>query len=382
MIKDLIEKCGDCGKSIIDTEKYDKIVKKQSESIKKSEDEKNRLKKSLEDQLKTQKQKQALAIQDALKKEKNSREAEITKQVKIKTEKENRRREEENKIKLKKLMKEQKEETIKNVKDDLAFQHQKELNKEKLEKQRLQTKVIELHKKIKQGSMEVDGEAQEVTLEDYLKTRFQNDIITPIGKGKAGADCIHEIKENGKSHGKILWESKNTKQFASDWIPKLLTDMGEKNIGFGIIASETLPKNFNGSMEFREKGKIMICQFNKRTLDIVSDMLRYLVFNIAKYKNVSRNADYNKEELWKVVTSETFRINVINLMNVTERELEQLEKDQLDAQKSFGKREKIIFERKKYLRSLLSPVMRVEGALPQNLLEDQSSEIEEEDKPF
>lgn len=382
MIKDLIEKCGDCGKSIIDTEKYDKIVKKQSESIKKSEDEKNRLKKSLEDQLKTQKQKQALAIQDALKKEKNSREAEITKQVKIKTEKENRRREEENKIKLKKLMKEQKEETIKNVKDDLAFQHQKELNKEKLEKQRLQTKVIELHKKIKQGSMEVDGEAQEVTLEDYLKTRFQNDIITPIGKGKTGADCIHEIKENGKSYGKILWESKNTKQFASDWIPKLLIDMGEKNIGFGIIASETLPKNFNGSMEFREKGKIMICQFNKRTLDIVSDMLRYLVFNIAKYKNVSRNADYNKEELWKVVTSETFRINVINLMNVTERELEQLEKDQLDAQKSFGKREKIIFERKKYLRSLLSPVMRVEGALPQNLLEDKSSEIEEEDKPF
>ena len=57
-------------------------------------------------------------------------------------------------------------------------------------------------------------------------------------------------------------------------------------------------------------------------------------------------------------------------MNVTKKELEQLEKDQLDAQKSFGKREKIIFERKKYFRSLLSPVIRVEGALPQNLLED------------
>ena len=370
MIKNIIKKCGDCGKSIVDTEKYDKIAKKYSESIKKSENEKNHLKKTLEDQLKNQKQKQALAINEALKNEKKDREAEITKQVKIKTEKENKRRENENQIKLKKIMKEQKEETIKNVKTDLELQHQKELNKEKIEKHRLQTKVIELHKKIKQGSMEVDGEAQEITLENYLRTRFPNDIITPIGKGKPGADCIHEIIENGKSYGKILWESKNTKQFASDWISKLLTDMGEKNIGFGILASETLPKDFDGSMEFRERGKIMICQFNKRTLDIVSDMIRYLVFNIAKYKNISKNADYNKEELWKVVTSETFRINVINLMNVTKKELEQLEKDQLDAQKSFGKREKIIFERKKYFRSLLSPVIRVEGALPQNLLED------------
>ena len=30
MINDLIEKCGDCGKSIIDTEKYKKILDQQS----------------------------------------------------------------------------------------------------------------------------------------------------------------------------------------------------------------------------------------------------------------------------------------------------------------------------------------------------------------
>ena len=94
MIKNIIKKCGDCGKSIVDTEKYDKIAKKYSESIKKSENEKNHLKKTLEDQLKNQKQKQALAINEALKNEKKDREAEITKQVKIKTEKENKRTDE------------------------------------------------------------------------------------------------------------------------------------------------------------------------------------------------------------------------------------------------------------------------------------------------
>ena len=62
----------------------------------------------------------------------------------------------------------------------------------------------------------------------------------------------------------------------------------------------------------------------------------------------------------------------MNLINVTKNEEAQIEKDRLELEKSFVKREKYISERKKYFRSMLTQFMKVDGALPLNLLEDQT----------
>mgnify|MGYP006997649749 CR=1 FL=1 len=111
-------------------------------------------------------------------------------------------------------------------------------------------------------------------------------------------------------------------------------------------------------------------------------MMRFLIINIARNKNISKNANSHMQELWKIVTSETFKINVLNLINVTKKEEAQIEKDRLESEKSLVKRGQFINERKKNFRSMLSQFMKVEGALPPDLLEDKTSENEEEDRPF
>ena len=95
-----------------------------------------------------------------------------------------------------------------------------ELQIEKL-KSDLQTAVT----RAEQGSMQAQGEASEVNIEETLKLLFPGDEVLEIKKGQSGADCLLIVKNSaGRPTGKILFESKNTKSFSSDWIPKLRQD--------------------------------------------------------------------------------------------------------------------------------------------------------------
>ena len=61
-------------------------------------------------------------------------------------------------------------------------------------------------KRIDQGSVQSQGEAGEVLIEETLKNKYPNDEILEIPKGKKGADVLHKIKANsGKVAGTILY---------------------------------------------------------------------------------------------------------------------------------------------------------------------------------
>jgi hypothetical protein len=85
---------------------------------------------------------------------------------------------------------------------------------EKLESQRKLAE--EMKRKAEQGSMQSQGEAQELLLEDLLQTAFPFDIIEEVGKGVRGADCMLTVRNKlGQECGKIIFESKRTKDFSA-----------------------------------------------------------------------------------------------------------------------------------------------------------------------
>lgn len=86
--------------------------------------------------------------------------------------------------------------------------------------------ILEMKRKSEQGSMQMQGEVQELAIEAYLESTFPKDTIEPISKGKRGGDCVHIVKDT-YNHicGKILYESKRTKHFSSEWITKVKDDM-------------------------------------------------------------------------------------------------------------------------------------------------------------
>ncbi|MEN9447882.1 MAG: hypothetical protein RJA25_1172, partial [Bacteroidota bacterium] len=138
-------------------------------------------------------------------------------------------------------------------KNDLRF---KEYEK-KIEQ--TQKALDEAQRKATQGSMQLQGEVQELALEALLKEAFPFDLIEEVSKGVRGADCIQTVRNNfGQPCGKIIYESKRTQAFANDWIEKLKTDMRAKSADIAVIVTQTMPKDMD---HFGEKNGIWVCTY-------------------------------------------------------------------------------------------------------------------------
>ena len=308
----------------------------------------------------------------------------IRKEIEKKVRNENKEDERE---KLEKLLRKELEPQIqKEVKNSVKFKHEKELQREKTKTSRMgedlkkankalvktQESLQKAQRPIDQGSPELDGEVQEIVLENYLSKRFLNDVFTPVPKGKPGADTIQEIMDKNISCGKVLWESKTVKNFSEKWVEKLLDDMSVNNIGLGVLATEILPKKMKEKFEFRENKKIIICKFDE-TLDVVSEMVRQLALtvNIARNQG-TKNPDKSQNELWQIFNSETFIIEFRSLLKTAIQEKSQIEKDKSNDDKSYKKRIALWNDRKDHLANIVRTLSQVEGTkMTTNLIQIQ-----------
>ena len=284
------------------------------------------------------------------------------------------------------LRKELKPQIENEVKNSVKFEHDKELQKEKTKTSRMgedlkkankalaktQESLDKAQRPIDQGSPELDGEVQEIVLENYLRKRFLNDVFTPVPKGKPGADTIQEIMHKNISCGKVLWESKTVKNFSEKWVEKLLDDMSVNNIGLGVLATEILPKKMKEKFEFRENKKIIICKFDE-TLDVVSEMVRQLALTVNIVKNQgTKNPDKSQNELWQIFNSETFIIEFRSLLKTAIQEKSQIEKDKSNDDKSYKKRIALWNDRKDHLANIVRTLSQVEGTkMTTNLIQIQ-----------
>jgi hypothetical protein len=175
----------------------------------------------------------------------------------------------------------------------------KELEKQLDDQKKL---ADEMRRKAEQGSMQLQGEVQELALEEMLATAFPFDVISEVGKGVRGADCIQTVRNNfGQECGKIIYESKRTENFGADWIEKLKADMRSLGADVAIIVTKTMPK---GMERFGEKEGVWICSFNE--IKAVAYMLRD---GILKIFNASKNQENKGDKmhmLYDYLTSNEF----------------------------------------------------------------------------
>ena len=124
----------------------------------------------------------------------------------------------------------------------LEQHHLKDLEKDKVIND-LKAAMEDMKRKADQGSMETQGEVLEQEFEAQLKRFFVHDDIAPVPKGIRGADLIHTVRTpSGADCGMLLWETKNTKAWSGQWIPKLKDDMIETRATIAILVSVVLPE--------------------------------------------------------------------------------------------------------------------------------------------
>ena len=95
----------------------------------------------------------------------------------------------ENAKKTNELLKQEREKIRKAIDEDNEM---KLLEKDQLIDQ-LKKNLKDAQQKAEQGSMQAQGEVQEVAIEDYLKESFPLDSIEEIKKGARGADCLQIV---------------------------------------------------------------------------------------------------------------------------------------------------------------------------------------------
>ncbi|MBI5358209.1 DUF2130 domain-containing protein [Candidatus Amesbacteria bacterium] len=103
--------------------------------------------------------------------------------------------------------------------------------------------ILELQRKIQQGSQQLQGEVQELKLEELLGAEFPFDEIKEVPKGIGGADVLQVVRtQTGMACGTIIWESKRTKNWSPGWIQKLIEDQRAVKADVAVLVSNVLPQ--------------------------------------------------------------------------------------------------------------------------------------------
>jgi hypothetical protein len=173
-----------------------------------------------------------------------------------------------------------------------------------LEKQLEDQKKLaaEMKRKADQGSMQLQGEVQETALEEMLRNAFPFDVITEVGKGVKGADCIQTVRNNfGQECGKIIYESKRTENFGAEWIEKFKKDMRSTGADIAVLVTKTMPKEMDC---FGLKEGIWVCTFSE--VKALAGVLRDGTIRIYTSAKSQENKGDKMHLLYDYLTSNEF----------------------------------------------------------------------------
>ena len=196
--------------------------------------------------------------------------------------------------------------------------------------------VEEMRRKAEQGSMQLQGEVQELLLEQILRESFPFDAIEEVGKGVEGADCVQVVRNNiGRDCGKIIYESKRTKGWNNNWVDKLKNDMRSKGADVAILVTQTFPKDME---RFGERDGIWICNFSE--VASVSAIIRNGVLKIYEIQRSEENKGDKMQMLYNYLTGVEFRGQVEAIAEGFLSMKNSITKERIQMEKMWKEREK------------------------------------------
>jgi hypothetical protein len=170
----------------------------------------------------------------------------------------------------------------------------------------LKVQLREAQRKAEQGSMQLQGEVQELAIEDWLREQFPLDTIEEIKKGARGGDCLQHIHTRSRQQcGTVYYESKRTKAFQSGWIEKFKNDIRERGADTGVLVTEAMPSDMD-RMGYRDG--IWICTLEEfKGLCVV---LRESLIQLSNAITVQENKGDKMGMLYDFLTSNEFRLQI------------------------------------------------------------------------
>jgi len=199
----------------------------------------------------------------------------------------------------------------------------------------MQKKIEELKHRAEQGSQQLQGEVQELELEDLLHSKFPFDTIEPVPKGEFGGDVVQRvIGANGQHSGTILWESKRTKNWSDTWLPKLRKDQRTAKAEIAVIISQALPK---GVETFETIDGVWVTH-PRATLPVAA-ILRQSLIEVALARQVNEGQQTKTEMIYQYLTGPRFRQRIEAIVEAFSTMQSDLDKERRAIMKQWAKRE-------------------------------------------
>jgi hypothetical protein len=194
-----------------------------------------------------------------------------------------------------------------------------------------------LKQKSEQGSMQTQGEAAEIVLEETLAAAFPTDGFVPVAKGVSGADVRQDVKGLDSIAGSILWESKRTKNWTAGWLAKLRDDQRASGCEVAVITSHALP---GGIDSFSMVDGIWVCA--PRYAVPLASSLRQALIDLASAKGRTTGQETKMEMIYDYLTGTQFKQRVDAIVERFEDMQDNLRKERVFIEKQWALRAKQI----------------------------------------
>ena len=194
------------------------------------------------------------------------------------------------------------------------------------------------NQRAEQGSMQLQGEVQELAIEEWLQETFPLDTIEEIKKGARGGDCVQQVNTRSKLRcGTIYYESKRTKTFQPAWIGKFKEDMREKGADIGVLVTEAMPSDMDA---MGQVDGIWVCTFAEfKSLAVV---LRRMVIELDMAVESSHNRGEKMGMLYDYMTGPEFKLTIESIVEGIASMHADLESEKRSMRRIWKKREKQI----------------------------------------
>ncbi|HMK50142.1 MAG TPA: DUF2130 domain-containing protein [Thermodesulfovibrionales bacterium] len=202
----------------------------------------------------------------------------------------------------------------------------------------MQKQIEELKRKAEQGSQQLQGEVQELALEQLLTAQFSRDVIEPVPKGEHGGDILQRVANPfGQICGTILWESKRTKNWSDTWLGKLREDQRAAKAEIAVMVSQALPKGVE-TFELIEG----VWVTHPRAALPVAMALRNTLIEVACARQATEGQQTKMEMVYQYLTGPRFRQRVQAIVEAFSSMQEDLDKEKKAITKQWAKREEQI----------------------------------------
>lgn len=233
---------------------------------------------------------------------------------------------------------EERKKIVEQTKQSEEEQYNLKLREKDQQMEILKKTITDLKRQAEQGSMQIQGEAQEDSLKETLQNAFVADQITDVPAGVRGADLIQVVNGAlGSRTGTIIWESKNTKVFSETWIPKLKSDQGKVKADIAILVSQAMPEDIKS---FGLKNGVWVVSY--QYVVPLAHALRMHVAELHKLKQSLVGQDDKMNQLYGYLTGSQFRNRVENIVMAFVSMKQDLETEKRSLQRIWSKREKEI----------------------------------------